>query len=397
MKKHLIMGVAFLLTLLMACAGVTESFESAEPGFQTELPEATDFFSPGAIVPGMLYYAKQNCDYREVFVPTEDGVYTFYVRNVQKPGTWHMHYGFYDQYERSIGALPRDISVEGIAPVMEQFELKADTEYHINLFAHETDFYFAICSPSRHAGELSEAEVMQAPTCVSAGYQAQRCMLCGSEVNRVELPAVDHVAGDTITVKAATCTEDGESYTRCAVCGMEMSSQILFATGHTFGKEQVLQEATCLATGVRGVKCQTCGEILTQTEIPKTDHTPTVWVDLKPVTCTVDGLRVQRCAVCRETLKNETVPAFGHSPTEWMITREPTCQLSGQREIKCAICGVSLEQEEIPSLDHAYTEWVVTKEATVEEEGEKTRHCVHCGDTQTETIPKLLKVMRVEY
>ena len=111
----------------------------------------------------------------------------------------------------------------------------------------------------------------------------------------------------------------------------------------------------------------------------------------------MDGLRVQRCAVCRETLKNETVPAFGHSPTEWMITREPTCQLSGQREIKCAICGVSLEQEEIPSLDHAYTEWVVTKEATVEEEGEKTRHCVHCGDTQTETIPKLLKVMRVEY
>ena len=397
MKKHLILWIAALLTVLAASVGLAEYFDPVEPGFQTELPEYTDFFSPGSVVSGMLYYGKQNCDYREVFIPSEDGVYSFYVRNCQKPARWHMHYGFYDQYEQAIEGLPRDIAVEGIAPHIEQFALKAGVAYHINLWAHETDFCFAICSPSRHTGDLSAFEVIQEATCVSPGYQGQRCLLCGGEVNRTEIPKTEHVPGETVTAKAPTCTENGESYVRCAVCGMEISSQILLSTGHTFGEEQVLQEASCLSKGVVGVKCVTCGAVLTQHETPITDHVPSAWVDLKPVTCTTDGLRTQRCAVCGETLKTETISAFGHIPADWQTTREPTCRQNGIREIKCSLCGASLEQEEIPTLDHVYSEWEVTKEATAEEEGEKARYCIYCGDTQVESTPKLLKVMRVVY
>ena len=397
MKKRFVVCIALLLTLLAVSAGLAEFFEPAEPSFQADMPGNTDFFSPGMIVPGTLYFARQNRDYREMFVPSEDGVYSFYVRNDRKPGVWHTHYGFFDKYERAIEGLPRDIAVEGVAPWIEQFELKADHEYHINLFAHETDFYFAICSPSRHAGELSDFEVIQEPTCTEPGYKAQRCLLCGGEANAVEIPAAGHVEGDTVTAKMPTCTENGESYVRCAVCGKEMSAKIVLSTGHTFGEEQIIQQASCLTKGLRGVKCTVCGAVLTQIDIPIADHTPTVWVDLKPVTCTVDGLRAQRCAVCGETLKTEEIPAFGHSPADWQTVREASCTQSGLREIKCVICGASLEQEEIPTLDHVYTEWEVTKEATVDEEGEKTRHCIYCGDTQVETINKILKVMRVVY
>ena len=397
MKKPLIFCIAVTLMLLAASAGLAEFFEPTEPNFQADLPGNTDFFSSWVIMPGTFYFARQNRDYREMFVPSEDGVYSFYIRNEQKPGSWHTHYGFFDKYESTIQGLPRDIAVEGIAPRIEKFELKADHEYHINLFANETDFYFAICSPSRHAGTLADFEVIQEPTCTERGYKAQRCLLCGGEANRVEIPAAGHVAGDTVTAKAPTCTENGESYVRCAVCGQEMSASIVLSTGHKFGEEQVIREATCLSKGLRGVKCSVCGIVLSEKELPLTDHTLTAWVDLKPVTCTVDGLRVQRCGVCGETLKTEEIPAFGHSPAEWQITRETTCTHSGLREVKCAICGAVMEQEEIPTLDHVYTEWEVTKEPTLDEEGEKTRHCIHCGDTQVETINKILKVMRVVY
>lgn len=319
------------------------------------LPAMEHFTNPGVVEAGILYHGDAHEKYVLRFTPSESGLYSIYAQTEQpKP----FYIKLLNEYQESAGW--KMGNGEKQAPAISSVELEAGKEYYLagdyyNAAWSNDRFQFAICAPSRHAADLSDFQVIQAPTCTEPGVSAQLCTLCQQPVHLQELPAAGHVPGEPV----------------------------------------VSQQATCLTPGVQIIQCTVCNEVITQEEIPVTGHQPGVWADLKPVTCTADGLRVQRCTVCNETLNTETVPAFGHSPMEWQITRESACLQSGLREQQCAICGIALAQEEIPALGHSYTEWETTIEPTKEAEGERTRHCIHCGDTQQEPIEKLDKFLGI--
>lgn len=374
-----------VLGMIMNVA-VADGVEPKEPTERAVTLEGGDYGFADApeINVGVFYHIEKDDhvnQYRKINLP-ETGTYHFYMRNMSDDS---FGIKIRDVYNKDITR----VSNHGRAPYIVELDLEAGTYYFkessggfYSWFPAEA--YFAVCSPSRHAGDLSDYEVIQKPTCTEPGYQAQHCLLCGGEANIVEIPATGHIAGDAIVARSATCTQDGESYIRCAACGVEMETQVIPATGHVPGTEEVFQEATCLTPGIKGVKCVTCGAILSQEEIPTTGHKAGVWVDIKPVTCLADGQRAQRCSVCGETLNTEIMPAFGHSPMEWQITKEPDCLTNGRQEKKCAICGAVLETEAVPALGHSYSEWEVVKQPSLFSEGVHKRHCFNCGEEFTE-------------
>ena len=392
------------------------------------LPAMWQYTNPATVAAGILYRGDAGDAYELVFTPADTGLYTVYAKTEESKD---FSIKVLNEYKETIGWKLYNGGKQ--TPAISSMELEAGREYHFtgdlsNAVWSKATFEFAICAPSKHAGSLSDFQTVQEPTCTEAGFSAQLCTLCQQPVNRQEIAAKGHTAGEPV-VHQPTCVENGVQITQCTVCGAEISREEIPATGHTPGEPIVYQKATCLvpglkitqctvcgaevereeipttghqpgawtelkpatctAAGQRVQRCTVCGAELAKEEIPATGHTPGAWVDLKSATCTADGQRVQRCATCGETLKTETVPAFGHSPMDWQVTREAACLQSGLKEKKCSVCGVSLEQEEIPALGHSYTEWETTIEPTKDAEGERTRHCVHCGETQQEPVEKL--------
>ena len=403
MKKTGASVILILLILSLLFGALAEDFKPKEPSFvPTELPESYSFKEAAEIEPGLLYIGQPKKNYHFKFIPEESGEYHFYLRALDElPNDGHgLQFGIFDLYDNY---LKMNVETYNRNPVVGVFELTAGEEYRFNNdhymswghFWGKTEFYFAFCSPSRHAGDISELEVIQEPTCTEPGYQATRCLLCGGEVVRAEIPATGHTPGEPVIYQDPTCLKPGLRITQCTVCGAEVAREEVPVVDHQLGAWEIEKPATCTSDGQRVQQCTVCGAVLAREDIPATGHQPGVWVDLKPVTCTADGQRAQRCAVCGETLNTETMVAFGHSPMEWQITREAGCLQSGLREKKCAVCGISLEQEEIPALGHSYTEWETTIEATKDAEGERSRHCIHCGDTQFETIEKVPKFLGI--
>lgn len=239
MKKAALSILVILLVQALLFGAFAEDFRPAEPDFEpTELPETYSFNDAAEIEAGLLYVGRGKNNYHFRFIPKESGEYHFYLRPLDElPNDGHgLEFGIFDMYDNY---LKMNAHTGSRNPVIVVYELTEGEEYRFNndhymRWGHywaKTDFYFAICSPSRHAGNISEYEVIQEPTCTEPGYQANHCLLCGGEITRTEIPATGHTPGEMIVTKVATADTDGEGYIRCTVCGQEISTEVIPATG----------------------------------------------------------------------------------------------------------------------------------------------------------------------
>ena len=239
MKKLGFSVVLIMLILSLLFGAFAEDFKPKEPSFEpTDLPESYSFKDAAEIEPGLLYIGQPKKNYHFKFIPEESGEYHFYLRALDElPNDGHgLQFGIFDLYDNY---LKMNVETYNRNPVVGVFELTAGEEYRFNNDHYMSwghywagrEFYFAFCSPSRHAGDISEFEVIQEPTCTEPGYQATHCLLCGGEVVRIEIPAKGHVPGDLIVTKLATENQDGAGYIRCTVCGKEISREVIPATG----------------------------------------------------------------------------------------------------------------------------------------------------------------------
>lgn len=284
------------------------------------------------------------------------------------------------------------------------------------------------------SGHQYEEEKKEA-TCTEAGYTQKKCSVCEDVIEKVEIPALDHMYGDWSISKAATCTEKGEKisvcsrcqnvqtaeipatehsyvtdskdatciedgYTqeKCTKCGdiKEGSHKDIPAAGHTYGDKVITKAATCTENGTYTQSCETCGNMITGLE-PMTGHT--FKEDKKAPTCEESGYTQKICTVCQTVEDYTLIPAKGHVYETRIIT-QATDTTEGEQAEFCTVC----EKEKpgsrtiIPMTAHQMGDWKVTKEATCTEEGSRERiceyeNCTLCKDgeryTQIETIAKL--------
>ncbi len=232
MKKTAVASMVLLLVLSLLLGTFAEDFKPKEPAFEpTELPETYTFNDAAEIEPGLLYIGRAKKNYHFKFIPKESGEYHFYLRPLDELSIdgHGLEFGIFDSYDNY---LKMNVYTGSRNPVVAAYELKEGEEYRFNNDHYMSwghywagrDFYFAFCSPSRHAGDISEFEVIQEPTCTEPRYQATHCLLCGGEVIRAEIPAKGHTPGDLIVTKLATADQDGEGYIRCTVCGKEIGT-----------------------------------------------------------------------------------------------------------------------------------------------------------------------------
>lgn len=363
MKKLLSCLAALLAVVLMMSIGAAEplDFDPAEPvEWAVTIGGQQDFDSCETLSEGVFYqmFRDTAVDGWRKFIPEETGTYHFYVRQPSTDnGNWYTAGRFSiqicDQYGTPISGWRVEGNYNNVrVPEVFRYDMEAGRTYYFrptNQYGHwvRTDTYFAICSPTRHIGALSDEEVIQEPTCTEPGYKAQHCMLCGGEVNRTEIPVTGHTPGEEVIAKVPTCTEAGEKYTRCTVCGTDMGSEIIPPAGHHAGEEEILAEPTCAMEGVKAVKCRDCGQVLSRETLPVTAHQPGQFIQVLAPTCTSKGRNEQHCLVCNAIVATEEIEAYGHVPGMWEDVLAVTATTNGLRVQHCSVCGETLASETV--------------------------------------------------
>ena len=158
--------------------------------------------------------------------------------------------------------------------------------------------------PTGHT--VAAQDVLQAPTCTTAGRARGHCSVCGVQ-QEVSLPALGHDFETKWTVdKAPTCTAQGEQSHHCTRCGKRQNVTVLPRKGHTVVADKG-KAATCLKDGkTAGSHCSLCGKVLqAQTKLKATGHqSQTVRT---PATLKNNGKIVQTCKRCGKTLGKEKI------------------------------------------------------------------------------------------
>ncbi len=109
------------------------------------------------------------------------------------------------------------------------------------------------------------------PTCAKNGSKSRHCSRCSEKIEQASIPALGHIAGDTIIDRhiSETCTETGEiSYVVfCERCMGELwrSNVTIPASGHEWNEGIFLIAPTTENMGKKVITCQKCGK--TQTEL----------------------------------------------------------------------------------------------------------------------------------
>ena len=104
-------------------------------------------------------------------------------------------------------------------------------------------------------------------TCTVAGSKTVSCADCGEIISVIELPLVDHIAGDSVEVES-TCTVAGTSTVYCAVGGEALYIVELPLADHTPGEKVTILEPTYDAAGQYAISCSVCGAEIEVGEIP---------------------------------------------------------------------------------------------------------------------------------
>lgn len=206
------------------------------------------------------------------------------------------------------------------------------------------------------------------PTCEKDGYEFDRCVLCGAELNRKPIAPMGH---DTVSEYfAPTCTERGYTVTTCKNCGMSVKeidmTEAGKETGHTW-EETTRLPATCSKEGYYVQVCTVCGTPEKHTiEIDPDAHSFYREV-VKMPTCSEDGVATKTCKYCgyvdKKTAADEGYKYLGQRPAheyEDEIITAADCTTDGSKRYKCKNCNAYKMDAEtgkevvdtIPALGH---------------------------------------------
>lgn len=227
-----------------------------------------------------------------------------------------------------------------------------------------------------HTHTLS-TQVVEEPTCQSAGSAYDFCPECGYTSDTYTLPANNnHVLGDWVVVSEATEVSDGLRTRSCAVCGKVIETEVIPIIPHNHNYVvSVMETASCENDGYNVYTCSICGSSYTET-IGATGHNYEKQI-VEDASCTLEGHIYQRCSTCGKTVETGTISAKGHNYGNWSIVEEANCTESGKETRKCSACGHT-ENRIIPTTGHTESNVVTTKEATCTEEGTYTYTCSVC-------------------
>ena len=181
--------------------------------------------------------------------------------------------------------------------------------------------------------------------CETSGVNTLTCTQCG-ETKEETIPATGHTVVDGETVQP-TCTQDGYTTGVCSVCGKELEKQVLPALDHLSDGGKETKAPTCTEKGVKTHTCTRCGEVIKTEEIPALDHLPDGGKETKAPNCTEAGVKTYTCTVCGKVIKTEEIPALGHKPGDWVVVKEATKEGPGLKEKYCTVCDAVVDSQTI--------------------------------------------------
>lgn len=200
----------------------------------------------------------------------------------------------------------------------------------------------------------------EAPDCLTAGFTSQRCLNCGADFNKEDVPELGHEWTDIIV--EATCEEHGYISRSCSRCEIpaerqyyktnadgsivkdENGNEVLLypSSGHAWNAGVVVKAATCQTKGVKLFTCSVCGETKQEEIAPQADAHNFYKAQVVKPTCTEAGKVTQLCRVCGETVtiaqgSDETAANYdaeyaptGHTPDKWIVTEAARCFARGK-------------------------------------------------------------------
>ncbi|MCD7774747.1 MAG: dockerin type I repeat-containing protein [Clostridiales bacterium] len=243
-----------------------------------------------------------------------------------------------------------------------------------------------------HTSKSSAVTVREA-TCVTQGYNAYVCSLCGEYFDgyTTDIDPDNHITSEwsvRVTIKEATCYEEGEAEVYCDACGLLAYTETIERTDdHTWSDERTVDaEPTCSSAGSSSIHCIYCDAVTDVEEIPiePDNHTfsEEYTVDTA-ATCVSEGQMSRHCIYCDAVTDvtvipiDETAHQYGD---EWIITREPTCSEFGLQHKVCTLCGESSADVMIDKTEHTYSDDYVILETSADELSAKVMYvCTVCG------------------
>ena len=240
----------------------------------------------------------------------------------------------------------------------------------------------------------------QTVSCTQAGWDAyQYCSVC-DYTTKVEIPMLNHVAGEEVREKevAPTCEVKGgyDVVVYCTVCNEELSRQSneIAALGHKPDSAVVenLVEATCTSLGSYDsvTYCTVCEEVIQRAKVTlKMLPHDLVEVEAKEAACEVVGWNAHKaCQNCDYKEGYEEVAALEHVYGDWSVVSDAKCEVAGLKMRVCSICN-NEDTEEIAALEHDFGEWVDVVLPDCLKDGSHSHTCKLCAKTVEEVNPAL--------
>lgn len=217
-----------------------------------------------------------------------------------------------------------------------------------------TDGYYVIkcynCSyyervVTEKAGHLWEQVGTSPATCTSDTLIYYECSRCyARDTVSVINSAPGHKYGTWQVVQAPTCTTAGKSVKTCTACGKTVEQTI--SPSHTLGAWTVLTPATCTQEGIKARECD-CG-YTERAAIPATGkHSFGAWTVLTPANCMDEGIKARECD-CGYT-ERASIPTTDHRWSEGIVAAQPSTTSEGFMLYVCSVCGMERTRS-IPKL-----------------------------------------------
>ena len=217
-----------------------------------------------------------------------------------------------------------------------------------------TDGYYILkccnCSYSERvvtekAGHSWEQVGKSPATCTSDALIYYECSRCDArDTVSVINSAPGHKYGTWQVVQAPTCTTAGKSVKTCTACGKTVEQTI--SPSHTFGAWTVLTPANCTQEGIKARECD-CG-YTERAAIPATGkHSFGAWTVLTPANCMDEGIKARECD-CGYT-ERASIPTTDHKWSEGIVAAQPSTTSEGIMLYVCSYCGMERTRP-IPKL-----------------------------------------------
>lgn len=242
------------------------------------------------------------------------------------------------------------------------------------------------------------------PTCTEEGKQSIHCSLCYTEKENSEeiIPKTPHEYSEWRITTDATCIKEGEEVRFCNICEIK-EHKIIPLLGHRWDLFfTVDQPSTCTVEGIQSIHCNICGSKNDSTteKIQLLPHEFGYWQEFRAATCTEEGAEKRKCEVCDKS----EIRAISINPHIWAwnnnytIDKEATCNSDGEASLHCIICDAKNWASiiRIPETnEHQFLNWYIKRTPTIFKQGIMARKCKVCNIEETQHIPKLSSVVKL--